>query len=288
MYIAYIQMIDGLQIVTGVDKKQIDQEETKKIVKDLLLETSEFKSVISIFDKIKSYKQLNNKLLKNEYEIYKSVTIEKNIAEISDSDLNSQQKKLVNDYRTGRDFNFSQIKDLKVQLETLDKNLKLKQKELLLTNAVYQETAYNQIDLSENQYDDFKIKLINIRGKNQFLLSDGNIIDDNRKKIYWLKNEKWEKRIIQFLTDIIDPAEILESELTTEQRNEIIVQLEKDRIAALTLTEKEEEKNNVLAGLLREASIMKSELEILEDPDALQKSQDWYNTEVLKVEEKYG
>jgi len=281
-------MIDGLQIVTGVDKKQIDQEETKKIVKDLLLETSEFKSVISIFDKIKSYKQLNNKLLKNEYEIYKSVTIEKNIAEISDSDLNSQQKKLVNDYRTGRDFNFSQIKDLKVQLETLDKNLKLKQKELLLTNAVYQETAYNQIDLSENQYDDFKIKLINIRGKNQFLLSDGNIIDDNRKKIYWLKNEKWEKRIIQFLTDIIDPAEILESELTTEQRNEIIVQLEKDRIAALTLTEKEEEKNNVLAGLLREASIMKSELEILEDPDALQKSQDWYNTEVLKVEEKYG
>lgn len=290
MYIAYTEIIDGLTIITGVDKKQIDQVETERVINNLLFESDEMKALKIKSEKINSYIKSNATIIKNEIAIIKQVQDEKNIQIVNESDLSVQQKETIKKYQQAKNFNKAQIEELQKDLPQLNENIKLKKLQLIDENAVYQETAYNQIDLTQAQYDDFKIKLISIcqSSKKKYLIDDGNIIEDNRGRIVWIKNEKWESRKLQFLTDIKDVLEIWEEELIDEQKIEIAEQIEIDRIVGLTEEEKIAEKEKLIAGLLREAAIMKSELEIQDDPDALQKSQDWYNAEVLLIEEKYN
>jgi hypothetical protein len=290
MYIAYTEQIDGLTIITGVDKKPIDQVETIKNINSLLLESAEMQALNTRNNQINSYVKQNNVLIKNEIAIIKQVQIEKNTENITETDLSLQQKQIIQKYQNTKDYNNAQIEELKKGLPQLNENLKAKKLQLINDNAVYQETAYNQINSTDVQYNDFKIKLVSIcnSNKKQYLINDGNIIEDNRGRTVWIKNVKWISRKLQFLTDIKDTLEIWEDELTEEQKTEIVNQVEADRIAGLTEEEKTAEKEQLINGLLREAAIMKSELEIQSDPNALQKSQDWYSAEVLKVEEKYS
>jgi hypothetical protein len=107
-------------------------------------------------------------------------------------------------------------------------------------------------------------------------------ICDNRGKTAWIKSGgKWSKREITKIGDEIKPGEI------TEINDEIIAQLEAERIAGLTTAQKAEEKARKIEGLLLQSIQMKAGLEIQGDKDALKKSQDWYNAEVSKIEALY-
>jgi hypothetical protein len=317
MYIGYIQEIDGLDIITGVDKKGIDLPETKKVMSLKLIESDEMKAIKTINGKIGMYNGNILKIKIEEKKLIYNIALEKKVLVesirpflpenegILDSngidipivrlkDMTLGQGELFNDYNKSRQFNNIQINILKKNLPALNKNLKLKEKSLIIENAVYQETGKNQIDLTEAQYNLYKRNLIDIRNyhnttkKWRFLLSNGELLNDNRGRVVWIKNDKWKKRTLQLLTDIKETLEIWENELTDEQKNEIIIQVEAERIIGLTQEEKEAEKNIMIDNALKASVQMRNELEILGDPDALQKSQDWYNAEVVKIEEKYS
>lgn len=296
MYIGYVQEIDGLTIITGVDKKGIEPIETEKIIQPLLLESSEMIARKSNIDKIRVFETNKQTINGAALKLLESISIDKNIkiVNITDKDFTLQQKNLSIELQNGINFNNSQINELKNEIPGLNENLKLKKIQLIKDNAVYQETGENQIDLNETQYLDFQIKLVDIRSycnstkKRRFLISSGDVIDDNRGRIVWIKNVKWEKRTLQFLVDLKGTLEIWEDELTEEQQGEIIIQIEIDRMEALTPEEKEAEKIMMLDAALKQSVQMRNELEIQGDPDALQKAQDWYNAEVVKIEEKYS
>jgi len=296
MYIAYIEEVDGLKIITGVDIKGIEPIETEKIIFPLLEQSDEIKAVNVRLDKIKAYEKNKNNIRSSAYKLLKTVSVDKSIPieNITDKDFTFQQKDLSMQLDKSFNFNDYQIGELKKEIPDLNYILRLKKISLIKANAIYQETGRNQIDLTELQYNIYKTKLIDIKnyfettGKLRYLISDGSIIDDNRGCILWSFGDKWKKRIFQFLTDTIDTLEILESELTEEQKEQIRIQLEEERFDALTPEEKENEKASMIAGALSQSVQMRNELEILDDPDALQKVQDWYGIEVLKIEEKYS
>lgn len=294
MYIAYIKEIDGFQIITGVDIKGIDPVETDKIILPLLEQSQEMTAKKTKISQINSYQKLNNGILKSVINLHKQVMQEKNINDVNESDLSSNQLETYKSYENSKSFNDNQIESLRKDLPQIEQALFLKRAELTISNAVYQETARNQIDIIKDQYDDYKIKLISIKQyfdntkKRQFLVSTGDIIDDNRGRVVWEKDDKWKKRTLQFLSDIKELPEIWEDELTEEQRQEIAVQVENERVEALSPEDNEAEKNTMIEAALRQSVQMKSELEIQGDPDALQIAQDWYNAEVLLIEERYS
>lgn len=294
MYIAYIEEIDGFQIVTGVDKKGIEPFETEKIVLPLLEESNEMIALKNKNNLINLYMKKNVDIKANENRLLTQVMNEKNIMIIQESDLTSEQTNILHKYQYSKNFNNSEIEKLKSNLPSLNENLQKKKIQLMQENAVYQETAKNQIDITKNQYDDYKIKLISIRQyyndtkKRRFLVSTGDIIDDNRGRVVWEKDDKWKKRTLQFLSDVKESLEIWETELTEEQKQEIAAQVENERIAALSPEDKEAEKNAVIDAALKESVQMRNELEIKDETDALQIAQNWYNAEVLAIDERYN
>jgi len=67
-----------------------------------------------------------------------------------------------------------------------------------------------------------------------------------------------------------------------------LADLEAERIAGLSETEKEREKNDIFARKVRAAIQFKNELEIQGDEEALKKSQEWLKLEKAKIEEQYA
>ena len=262
--------------------------------KSLLLECQENKALCEKNNLINSYVKKNADITANENKLLTQVMNEKNIKVVQESDLTNQQIDILQKYQDSKNFNKSEVAKLRNDLPGLNDSLNKKRIQLIEENAVYQETAKNQIDITKNQYDDYKIKLISIRQyyndtkKRRFLVSTGDIIDDNRGRVVWEKDDKWKKRTLRFLSDVKESLEIWETELTEEQRQEIAIQVENDRIAALSPEDKEAEKNVMIEAALKQSVQMRNELEILNESDALQTAQDWYNAEVLVIEERYS
>lgn len=114
------------------------------------------------------------------------------------------------------------------------------------------------------------------------------VVDYRGKRYHQKKDGKWITAEITRLG--VEPAAgaIADSDLSEAQRAEIIEQAETDRIAALKSTDKEKEKNQVIAGLKSQAAQLKSEYEIEGDAEALTKAQAWYQEQVQVVELKYA
>ncbi len=123
----------------------------------------------------------------------------------------------------------------------------------------------------------------------ELLKDDLTIMRDLRgKTLYKKSNNHWNHRVIEVLNDDILPDEKLEEELTETEILEIRAQYEIDRIKTLSEEEKEKEKNEAKETVAMECAILKSKLEILDDPDALAKAQASYNDKILEIELKYS
>lgn len=125
--------------------------------------------------------------------------------------------------------------------------------------------------------------------KNQVLLRDGTIKSDFVGVEYWKKaiDEKWSKNIISVVGKNIPSGGKLQKDLTGDEQIEISGQLNLERISKLSVANKDAEKLQVIDGLAGQAATMRSKLEIQNDSAALTKSQDWYNLELIKLDEVY-
>jgi hypothetical protein len=194
------------------------------------------------------------------------------------------------------------------ELRKLNASLSSKTRDILRNNPVFGHRR-NEIRLSEDEYQELNslassleneqivlkvewenLVVIDEKGKEPVKalfpkLVDYEKIPDLRGKIYfWKIAGLWEfSEAATRLGDVpvIPDNAIEKDDLTSEQLEEV-------RIQCLSTENKEIEKNQILAEILTRAAIMKSELEIQGDADALTKSQKWHKEQVQLIEEKYN
>lgn len=257
------QNIDGYDIIIGIGEAQIDGVATMPIVENALRETAEYKSV-------EAKKQELSVVLNGAAQALKNAR-------------NSKTQSEKNGYVTEYQQSLEKSKAIESELKELIAPLQAKQQELILKHAVYFHPKQGESLITDDEATAIETAMISATENNKFLDINLKEICDNRGKTAWIKSGgKWSKREITKIGDELKPGEI------TEINDEIITQLEAERIAGLTPLEKSKEKAVIIQGLLAESIQMKTGLEIQGDKDALKKSQDWYNVEVSKVDEKYG
>lgn len=257
------QNIDGYNIIIGIGDAQIDGVATMPIVETALKETDEYKSVESKKQELSIILNMAAQALKNA------------------RTAKTQSEK--NGYVTEYQQSLEKSKAIENELKELIAPLQAKQQELILKHAVYFQPKEGEVIISTADAVKIENAMIAATVNNKFLDVNLKEICDNRGKTAWLKSGgKWSKREITKIGDEIKSGEI------TEINDEIIAQLEAERIASLSASDKVKEKESIIASLKTQAVQMRMGLEIQNDKDALKKSQDWYNSEVGKVEIKYG
>ena len=256
------QNIDGYDIIIGIGEAQIDGVATMPIVETALRETAEYKSV-------EAKKQELSVVLNGAAQALKNAR-------------NSKTQSEKNGYVTEYQQALEKSKAIENELKELIAPLQAKQQELIFKHAVYFQPKQGEFIITPEEAELIENAMITANLHNNFLDVNMQEICDNRGKTAWIKSGgKWSKREITKIGDEIKPGEI------TEINDEIIAQLEAERIAGLTTAQKAEEKARKIEGLLLQSIQMKAGLEIQGDKDALKKSQDWYNAEVSKIEALY-
>lgn len=174
------------------------------------------------------------------------------------------------------------------ELKGLSLILGEKSKDIRRSNPVYGEPQANREARTDADIEELREKLV-AKTENQQLLSDGEYIDDFRGKFYNKKvDETWNRVPLTGLGVTKPAGSKWDGELTEEEKLEIGTQNENERLAGLTPEDKAAEKQARLDSVLQASINMRSGLEIAGDPDALTKAQDWYNAEVVKINDKYG
>jgi hypothetical protein len=158
---------------------------------------------------------------------------------------------------------------------------------IVTENAAYFGPPQGEDLITDEQAAELRAKY-EARGANRQLLLTGDYIADFRGREYWIKGARWERRLIQALGELPPAGGIPPEALTDEQRQEISTQQEADRLVALTSAELAAEAERARAQALAQAAQMRSQLEIAGDPDALAKSQEYYQGELAAIEAKYS
>ena len=160
-----------------------------KIINDILLEIKIVEK--TPFEKIEELKENNNKL-KLDIENLKNIIIEKDkkINQIlnQNNELNEENKKLKNEINNNNDC----IKDLKLNIENLQKQIKNYEIQLFFLNEEDMEQIYNELNDDFNiqkviDLDSFKIKLkdlIKQEKENYKKLDKEKIISDLKDKMW--------------------------------------------------------------------------------------------------------
>lgn len=154
-------------------------------------------------------------------------------------------------------------------------------------NAVYFEPRIGEVAMDASEVDTLSQDMQG-RAKGTFITLDGATIQDNRGRVYFRKvgsgktDKKWQRTEICKLGDTVPADAVIEPD--EMQWDEI----EKDRVSALPAEVKMKERDKAMADAMVAAAAMRSELEIKADPNALTKSQDWYQAEVARIEGLYG
>ena len=270
MKLLIIQEIDGIDVIAKIDNANgmVDPEMSKAAAKKLLNKTA---TAIEI-DRIKSQMAVYAKQM---------IQARRN-AKMAKSD--AERQAFIDEYNTRE----VQFKELQEDLNPLAVTLKSEFQDLIRSNAVYFIPPPGNKLIEDANAESIQTKLTAAINSDLLLNRDLKSLCDHRGKRYFKKNSgKWQ---MQEITKIgVEPANgsILEADLTDDNKIEISEQAETDRIAALKPADRLAEKDRIIEGLAGEGNAMRGRLEIQGDKDALKKSQDWYNAELAKVEEKY-
>lgn len=291
MYTAFIKEIDGIRIVFGLDSEKLDPVKTSIKIKPIVENCNEYKAKQGRLSRISALNIANDSLMKQGKKIINRVAIAKNVmpADLKNEDFTSGETNSLNGYNTKIKMNNDEIKAITEELKVCEENLKNKIIEIQKTNGVYFDVT-NEYEnrITDSVYADYSKKLEQINGKKMFLCEDGSIIIDNRNKtFYGVVDNKWIKKEIKLLSEKVDSSFKLYEDLSIEEKEEINIQFEKERLLNLTIEEKEAEKNSLISQAVTKAGIMRNELEIVGDPEALTKAQEYYNTEKLRIEKLY-
>lgn len=262
------QKIDDYQIIIGMGEAQIDPVLTEPIAIDNLKNTDEYKSV-------ENKKKELQPLSINAAQSFKNAKQSKTI---------SEKNKFIADYQRANE----EIKGIEEQLKELFIPLVEKRTELILKHAVYFQPKEGEFIIDEKEFEGTEKAMQKATENNKLLDINLKEISDYRGKIVWNNSTgKWVKRNIVKIGDDPKSGEILSENLTAIQQKEISDQLDIERILLLSKAEKDIEKNIKIQQAASQAATMRSELEIQGVKDALAKAQDWYNSEVVRIEALY-
>ncbi len=292
MYTAYIKEIDSIKVILGVDTEKLDPVETQKAIKPFLSATTESKIVADKFSKIAKYTADNQTSVNQGKRLQERVSSVKFKAtkDLLTSDFTSTELESLKAYNAKIDENNDLIKTIQSELPEAQKNLKLKEKELMRSKGVYFNISENETRISDEQAIDYKQKLKSIQGEKKFLTATGEIIEDYRNKTFYGKiSDKWEELQVTKLNQDVDlTVYIPQEDLTEDQKSEMAIQFETDRIDNLTNEERENEIKMLKENAVQQSINMRSKLDIEGDEKALEKSRAYYQEQVNLINEKYG
>lgn len=291
MYTVFTKEIDGLTVVLGIDKERIDQMATMKKIKPLIESTKEFKAKKGRLDKIQSLSTSNDSLNRQAKTVLNRASLRCGvpITELTDKSLTASETESINKYGVHRGNNNDEIKNIQEELPAVEEKLKTVVTGIMKKNAVY----FNLKSDGENAIEETKAlvlkKALSGLKKGEFLLADGTIQADFRNKTFYGKiSGVWDKVECKLLSDTVDLGLYkLMEDLTDEERQEMAIQFEADRISGLSEEDKSAELQMVKDNLVSQAVAMRNKLEIQGDREALVKSQEWYKAELVIAEEKY-
>jgi hypothetical protein len=258
--------INGYDIIIGVGDAGgfIDPEATKKIVNEKIKKTDVFKNIGKI---------------KKQMELYAGQALQAK-ENCKAAKTKADQTKFFEECK----FRKKQIVELQEQeLYPLAKELDKKYEEMLTQNAIYFNLPPTDFFISDEEAEIIKNLMIEATQEGAVVTKEKEKIVDNRGKIFWKKDEEWEKTNIDVLGVEKPVDSIEEKNLTEEQKKEIVEQLETERIENLSTVEKEKEKDLRIQGAIVRAGQMKNELEIQGDNKALEKAQSWLAEETEKI-----
>jgi hypothetical protein len=152
-------------------------------------------------------------------------------------------------------------------------------------NVVYSDILDNEEVITRDEYLELSEKIKNLEEK-KLIISDGTIVQDNRDLEYWItKNGKWSQKKIEHIGEEFPEGAVLDKNLTSEQRQEIAIQKETDRMAALTPEQKALEKENAINNAKSAARIRKEEAEIADEEF---NAKAWFQQMKAEIEAKYA
>ncbi len=179
--------------------------------------------------------------------------------------------------RSGRGESYLRISEPELE-EVL---AKIRQK-LIGANAVYARPPQGEELIADDQAATLWAAFAE-RGETRQLLMTGEYIDDLRGREYWVKGEEWTGQRITGLGEKPAAGAIPADLLTDAQRAEIAEQQEAERLQNMSPVDRAAEIERLKQGALAQAAHMRSELEIAGDPEALAKSQTWYQRELANI-----
>ena len=252
--------LDGHKIITGFDRPTVDGVETGKIVSEAIKETPEWQAV---------------EAKKAEYSAA--------IKELSN--LKGRYKKGSKISREAQDqWNYASAKAKMCQdeLKPLAIALSDKLSDLRRSEAVYFEPRAGEVVRDDSEVD-VLVGAIQGRSDGTLITLDGATVTDNRGRVYFRKvGGKWGR------TQIVRIGDAVPADAVTEPDETQRIEIEIDRVSALSADAKAKEKNKATSEAMKSAAAMRNELEIKADPEALTKSQEAYQVDVNRIEGLYG
>jgi hypothetical protein len=271
MKILHTEEIDNIKIVVQILPAfgLIDNEATKKIINEKIKQSTEFKNIEEKKSQIKTFTIQAMQAAKNS----KSATT------ITD------KQKYDEEYKLRR----SQIDEISKNLVPLAEAFNKKWTSLIEENAIYFTPAKNNELISDTEAEKIQTKLIEAINSGNLIDHDLKIIPDYRGKVFYKKiSNRWEKTEITKIGIDKPSGYILYTDLSENQISEISEQNNTDRIQSLTSDNRIAEKTKMIESAGLQAVSMRNVLEIQGDKKALEKSQDWYNLEIEKINKIYG
>ena len=265
------EKIDGHTIIKGFDRPVIDPVETQKTVNVLITETAEYLAVQDRHRQIKDQQQAAAQSFKTYQETL-----------LRTKNMNTAKPHL-DDYNARK----ANADELLATLIDLNQSLENKRKELFDANAVYFPPKEGEKIVTMAEFD-IIAAVVAQKTATEAVTEAGDIIPDLVNKDFWKKTDgRWNKTKITKLGESEPVGSAAIEDLLPADVEEITVQLESDRILALTAAEKTAEKTAALNSAMRESINYRSQLEIQGDADALTKSQAFYTAKAAEIETKY-
>ena len=293
------KLIDGIKVFIGVENPAIN---TKLAIEAANKMIAEIPEQVEFDNKIKEGKRNAGKAVqykKNFMVAYGNISqqiIAKDpklnpTREMVLAAMTPETKKKLLDDETMYDNYVTRNIEVETDLKEIGGRLGVKAKDIRRSNTVYCDyEGHPEKMMVEDARASELLTVQAGKSKNQIIDIDGTVIDDFRGKEHNHKNEdgSWTIGKIAAL-GIRPPVDcVLTEDLTAEQNTEIHAQNETERISGLSVEDKAAELAGMVKGAMAQAINMRSELEILSDPDALVKPQEFYQGEVVRLEGVYG
>jgi hypothetical protein len=177
---------------------------------------------------------------------------------------------------------------IQVELQQASAILEVRREQLREENAVYFQPGGHESIISADSADRL-IPIWTALGDHKQMTITGEILDDYRGCTVWDKT-KLTARNITKISDAPGKNEILDADLTDEQRQAICSNAETKRVADMTTQARADELAIVLDSLANRAATMKDQeiIKGMATDKALRESQAWYQDQKAAAERKYA